>query len=175
MYFTNCKNANESKAEYRRLAMQYHPDRGGDLETMKVINVEYHDHLRGFDGQSFRGFDGKDHTYRYTYETEQEILDKITELFKIKMVNVSIELIGTWLWVHGETRPYREQLKELSLKWHSKRLKWFFHTKTSFRRKYSGTSFDQMRMMYGSENCEQEKQPDRKEQFKFEYMGGIKV
>ena len=33
-YFTNCKTLDELKAEYRRLAMANHPDRGGDMETM---------------------------------------------------------------------------------------------------------------------------------------------
>ena len=40
-YFTNCKTLNELKAEYRRLVMIHHPDRGGDEETMKAINNEY--------------------------------------------------------------------------------------------------------------------------------------
>ena len=40
-YFKNCKTLDELKVEYRKLAMQHHPDRGGDLETMKAINVEY--------------------------------------------------------------------------------------------------------------------------------------
>jgi len=146
--------------------MQYHPDRGGDTATMQDINKEYHDRLKGYDGNTFRGFDGKEHTYRYNRQTEQEILDKITELFKIKMVDISIELIGTWLWVHGETRPYRDELKKIALKWHSKRLKWFFHTKTSYRRKYSGTDFDTIRAMYGSEEmtAKQQEQPDRSHQ-----------
>lgn len=40
-YFTNCKTLNELKAEYRRLVMIHHPDRGGDEEAMKAINNEY--------------------------------------------------------------------------------------------------------------------------------------
>lgn len=40
-YFTNCKNLEELKKEFRRLAMIHHPDRGGDQETMKAINNEY--------------------------------------------------------------------------------------------------------------------------------------
>ena len=39
MYFTNCKTLDELKAEYRRLAMANHPDRGGDAETMKKISA----------------------------------------------------------------------------------------------------------------------------------------
>lgn len=40
-YFTNCGSLEELKAEFRRLAMIHHPDRGGDAEAMKAINNEY--------------------------------------------------------------------------------------------------------------------------------------
>lgn len=40
-YFAQCKNLEELKKEFRRLAMLHHPDRGGDVETMKAINNEY--------------------------------------------------------------------------------------------------------------------------------------
>lgn len=40
-YFAQCKNLEELKKEFRRLAMVHHPDRGGDVETMKEINNEY--------------------------------------------------------------------------------------------------------------------------------------
>lgn len=41
MYFENCSTLEQLKAEYKRLAMMYHPDRGGDLRTMQAINSEY--------------------------------------------------------------------------------------------------------------------------------------
>lgn len=40
-YFTNIKTLDDLKKEFRRLAMIHHPDRGGDVETMKEINNEY--------------------------------------------------------------------------------------------------------------------------------------
>ncbi len=40
-YFAQCKNLEALKKEFRRLAMIHHPDRGGDVETMKEINNEY--------------------------------------------------------------------------------------------------------------------------------------
>lgn len=40
-YFNTCHTLDELKKEYRRLAMENHPDRGGDAETMKAINAEY--------------------------------------------------------------------------------------------------------------------------------------
>lgn len=39
--FENVKNLEELKAEYRRLAMIYHPDQGGSEEEMKRVNSEY--------------------------------------------------------------------------------------------------------------------------------------
>ena len=43
-YFNGVSGLDELKKEYRRLSMINHPDRGGDIETMKAINAE-HDEL----------------------------------------------------------------------------------------------------------------------------------
>jgi hypothetical protein len=40
-YFTNITSYEDLKAQYRTLAMIHHPDTGGNLEEMKVINNEY--------------------------------------------------------------------------------------------------------------------------------------
>lgn len=39
-YFKNIDNIEDLKAEYRRLAMVNHPDRGGSTEAMQKINAE---------------------------------------------------------------------------------------------------------------------------------------
>lgn len=50
-YFTNCKTIEEAKKLYRRLAMENHPDRGGDLDTMKAVNAEYDEFFNTFKAQ----------------------------------------------------------------------------------------------------------------------------
>jgi len=40
-YFRKIVTAEELKAEYRRLAFDNHPDKGGDTETMQEINAEF--------------------------------------------------------------------------------------------------------------------------------------
>jgi len=40
-YFNSIATIEELKAEYRRLALANHPDKGGDTETMKEINAEF--------------------------------------------------------------------------------------------------------------------------------------
>lgn len=39
-YFNNPKTLEELKKQYKKLVMENHPDKGGDLEKMKAINVE---------------------------------------------------------------------------------------------------------------------------------------
>lgn len=40
-HFKNIKSYDDLKNQYRGLLKANHPDNGGDLETMKEINVEY--------------------------------------------------------------------------------------------------------------------------------------
>ena len=35
--------------------------------------------------------------------------------------NITIELIGSWIWVSGDTREIKEKLKEIGFKWASKK------------------------------------------------------
>ena len=70
-YFTNITTLDELKKAYRRLAMQYHPDCGGDEETMKAINAE-HDAL--FE-QLKRAHNETADEYHQTTETAEEALN----------------------------------------------------------------------------------------------------
>ena len=47
-YFESCKSKEDAKKLYKKLAFQYHPDRGGDGEIMKVINGEFDDFMKNF-------------------------------------------------------------------------------------------------------------------------------
>ena len=40
-YFKNIHSLAELKKEYRRLALENHPDKGGSTEVMQQINVEF--------------------------------------------------------------------------------------------------------------------------------------
>ena len=40
-YFQNIHSLAELKKEYRRLALQHHPDKGGDTAIMQQVNIEF--------------------------------------------------------------------------------------------------------------------------------------
>lgn len=126
-YFANCSSADEIKKLYRQLAMDNHPDRGGDTRIMQEINAQYHAALSGKHGTTAVGSDGQEHTYWYNAEVEQGLMDRIDLLLKIGMEDVEILLIGKWLWARGNTRPYKDAIKAIpGFRWHSERKAWYY-------------------------------------------------
>lgn len=41
------------------------------------------------------------------------------------MADVELEIEGTWMWVSGNTKPHREELKKFGLRWAPKRKMWY--------------------------------------------------
>ncbi len=127
-YFSELSTVEEIKAHYRQLAKQHHPDLGGDPETMKELNRQYHEALKACDGQKSDG-----HSYRYKQDVENELMAKLQELLKLRSLDIA--LIGYWIWVIGDTKKNKEALKSVGLKWHSKRKCWYYKPK-DWKRSY---------------------------------------
>jgi hypothetical protein len=127
-YFTECPTLELIKQKYRELAFLYHPDRGGSLEAMQAINAEYHDLLKGLHNTKSFNSENKEYTYQYNENLEQSIIDLIEAVLNARLGDdVELLLIGTWLWIVGNTKPVKDKLKTLGFKWHSKKLCWFWH------------------------------------------------
>lgn len=138
----------ELKTQYRRLAMQYHPDRGGTDEAMKAINNEY-DRLFPKLKDVHQSRDGQTYTANQTSsETADQFKDLINEL--MKMDDIVIEIIGCFVWVTGNTKPHREQLKALKFQWHSKKIAWYLKPEDYRKRSRKDYDLDEIRQMYGT-------------------------
>jgi DnaJ-class molecular chaperone len=111
-YFSNPQTLEELKKQYRDLAMKHHPDIGGDTEIMKIINNEY-DALFEILKDIHQTAGGEKFTARQTTtETPEQFKEIIEEL--LKMEDITIEIIGCFIWVTGNTKPYKDQLKEIN-------------------------------------------------------------
>lgn len=99
-FFEGCNTLQEVKDKYRVLAKENHPDRGGSLQTMQEINGQYAKVINIIaNGGKFT-----------TAEAEAEILQAEAYQQAVnKVVNLegcTLELIGSWLWITGNTKQY---------------------------------------------------------------------
>ena len=142
------KTLEELKAQYRRLAMEHHPDRGGNPEAMKTVNNEY-DILFPKLKDIHQTKDGTTYTAREaSTETAEHFKDLISEL--MRMDDIIIEIIGCFVWVTGNTKQYKEQLKALRFQWHSKKIAWYLAPEDYRKRSRKDYGLDEIREMYGT-------------------------
>ncbi|MBT9173467.1 MAG: hypothetical protein DDT21_01868 [Syntrophomonadaceae bacterium] len=151
-YFKGFRTVESIKTEYRRLAMLHHPDHGGQTATMQEINSQYHAALKSVNGQTSQDADtGKEHTYRYNPKVEQAIMDKISQLISAGVAkSCEIFLIGTWVWITGDTKPIKDVLKTAGCIWHSKRLCWYWQNDGHSHRYNRNASLGSLAAKYGA-------------------------
>lgn len=159
MWFDDCTNLNELKSAYKKLALQHHPDMGGDVRVMQEINAEY-DHvflLLKAKQNTTAAHDESGRTKRTT-ETPDEFRDIVAVLLTLD--GIEVELCGSWLWIAGDTYPHRAALKAAGCRWSRSKRKWYWrHEEDDCTWSRGSTSMSEIRHRYGSEWL---KSPDEK-------------
>lgn len=143
-FFNNCNTLEEAKKMFYKLAKQFHPDKGGDVETMKKINNEY-DFVTA---KLAKGEQFKEEEQGEQFEMAQEYRDKIFSL--INVPGIIIEICGLWIWITGDTRTVKEELKELGFFWAKKKLAWYWRPESAKVNNRSPYSLDEIRQKYNS-------------------------
>jgi hypothetical protein len=134
----------QTKVKFRELAHIHHPDKGGDGEMMKQLITSYKEHLQKLE----RDQDPKDNKL-FDYQIEKELIDKIEVFANIQ--GIVIELIGKWIWVSGDTKSIKDQLKENSFRYAPKKQLWYYRQEDQAQKFYkSGITIDEIRNKYGS-------------------------
>jgi hypothetical protein len=138
----NIENPNslqELKNIYRLLCRRHHPDRGGNTETMQQINWAYEYILKNMDKQE----NSEKAKINNLTEEGQKIFEEL-----LLIDNIEILIVGSWLWVSGNTKPHKDKLKELGLYWHTKKQMWAYAgSKTSSK---GNMELDKIIDVYGS-------------------------
>ena len=157
-YFQNCLTIEQIKKRYRELAQKFHPDHNKEIDTneiMKQINLQY---------EQFKGkkFTSTNYETKKQYEQTFDPFDGYRELINavINIPNITIELCGTWLWITGETKPYKDYLKELGFSFSGKKIAWYWKPGDKKYRKKSKKelNLDEIRNLYGSNRVNREEQ-----------------
>jgi hypothetical protein len=110
--FRGVDGINQAKKIYKDLAKKLHPDVGGSTEEFKILNEVYNYVLEN-------GIIVEDDA-EFDLELEK-VISKI-----LHYENIIIEVIGSWIWLTGETKAIKEVLKELKFKWASKKKMWYY-------------------------------------------------
>lgn len=148
-YFANIKTLEELKKEYRKLAFKFHPDRGGNVETMAIINAEYDKMLKIVS----TGKSENNNSQQVNIDDGfRQVIDAI-----ITCEGLEIEICGSWIWVGGNTVAHKTTLKENGYRWASKKKMWYWRPADSVCRATKMKDMDYIRNMYGSIKIENEK------------------
>jgi hypothetical protein len=150
-WFSHCKTIDEVKSLYKKLAKENHPDRGGDTATMQAINREYAfacAHIVKGSGLS------EEQT-----ETEIRVSEEYRRVIEqlMPLLGITIELVGLWLWVTGNTYPVRRELKAAGLFFASKKQAWYYRSE-QYKTRGNGEPLEKIRARYGSETVSRRKE-----------------
>jgi hypothetical protein len=143
-YFQNCQTLQEVKELFRKLAMQYHPDRGGDTATMQQIIHEYN--IATVQILSGTKMTQEEQSNEFDLsEQYRQVIEKI-----IALEGINIELSGSWIWVTGATYPVRKELKSAGLFFAKNKCAWFYRPAECKVHNRHKMTLEQIRAKYGS-------------------------
>ncbi len=133
--FEGIEGINKAKKIYKTLAKKLHPDTGGTEEEFKILNAVYTDLI--------------ENKIYFSNDSKIDIeLEKIISLI-LHFENITIELIGSWIWISGDTKAIKEQLKKIGFKWATKKKMWFYGEMKGINPKEK--SLEEIKAKYGSE------------------------
>lgn len=154
--FDNITNFTDLKKAYKAAARKAHPDMGGTTEEMQRVNAAYEAACKRIERTGERFADdaqeSAESAARYTESAADmakyaEILQK---LFAVP--GIEIELVGSWLWVSGDTFTHKDAIKAAGMRWSSKHKKWYWHAaEDTCKRARKSDTFEDIKSRHGSE------------------------
>ncbi len=140
-YFTvnDKSDIGDVKKQYKKLAFKHHPDVGGSVEAMQAVNSEYEQAI-----EYLKTLTGKKYSVDFDY------MDIIEKLIKLNLQKVEIEICGWFVYVSGNTKPYKDVLKKAGLSWHSKRVLWYWKPSWYVKKDSRIWNMNEIRETFGS-------------------------
>ena len=130
-------NPKATKLAYRKACFKYHPDRNpGGEEMMKAVNLAF-EVLKDFEGNL-------DQSATDYPDQMMQALNLVTSL-----IGLDIEVCGSWIWVGGNTKQHKAQLKEAGFWWAKKKLKWYFRPEDYRSSSRGSCSMEDIREIHG--------------------------
>ena len=132
--FSEVTGINEAKKVYKTLAKKLHPDVGGSEEEFKILNSVYNDFIEN------KIYFSND------FKIDLDLEKIISQILHFE--NITIELVGSWIWLSGDTKEIKDKLKELGFKWASRKKMWYYGEMKG--KSHGEKSLDEIKDKYGS-------------------------
>lgn len=168
-YFDTCNSLDEASKLYKALAIKNHPDHGGDLRTMQDINGQYAEFCASFTNRSERARQQKAHSQGRKTAADYHDIDGVTEELRRRIewalnnlpADVMVELCGLWVWLTGNTKPVKEDIKQagLGFTFSGSKQAWYYAGVPSFNKKRM--NLDEIRGLHGSTTFARKQQEER--------------
>lgn len=144
-YFKDVKTKEEARKLYTKLAREYHPDLHPEIDVaiMKSVNVEYEEIIKRLSNNETLNNDSETPDFDVVF---RDIIDAF-----IDNPNITIEIIGTWIWITGETYHIKDELKNHNMRYAPKKKAWFYNGTGVYAGRSSKQSLESIRDKYGSQ------------------------
>jgi curved DNA-binding protein CbpA len=138
---TGTVSKSDIKKAYRTASLKYHPDRNpAGKEMMQAINEAY-EALKDLEE-----VEANEDAAAYDFaEQLSEALNMV-----INLAGLEIEVCGNWVWLSGDTKTHKEEIKAAGFKWAKKKVMWYFRPDDYKSSARGGWSIDKIRELHGS-------------------------
>lgn len=149
--FEKITSLDELRKAYRAAAMKAHPDHGGSTESMQAVNAAYEKRFealkREHNARAAADPTGKTRPINETPEQFRAVLEAL-----LKIEGIIIELCGSWIWVSGDTRTHKDEIKSAGCFWAQKKKVWYWRcAEDACHSRKGGKDMSHIRSKYGSE------------------------
>ena len=132
------------KKTYRKLCSKFHPDRNpAGNEMMKMVNAAYSKLSEGIDsGWKTEGTE-EGSTYASDLDTAINAI--------IHCTGITIEVCGSFVWVGGNTKTWKSEIKAAGFKYSGKKKMWYKSPKGFVKRSKRNWNMTDIRETFGSD------------------------
>lgn len=149
-YFDQAVTLEDVKAIYKKVARQLHPDCNPGKDTTAEFQAMQQEYERAFNRCKNIHVNKDGETYeKETTETPEMFRDIIDKLLSLD--GLIIELCGSWLWITGNTKEHKDEIKSLGFRWSKNKEAWYLHFEPYRKHSKKTVDLNTIREMYGSQ------------------------